>query len=307
MNDFDIIANKAAELGCKVCPNEPLKNYTSFKIGGACPYLIKINSEESCRILLMTAESLSVPYIVIGKGTNIVADDSGISAVVFYMGSDFSKISLINENTLFCQAGASLSKLCQTALENELTGLEFAWGIPGSVGGAVYMNAGAYGGEIKDVIVSANALDCRGNTYKHDKNSLEMSYRKSVFSENKQVITSAVFQLAKGSYNSIKSAMDEIMEKRKSKQPLEYPSAGSMFKRPQGSYASLLIEQCGLKGLSVGGAEVSTKHSGFIINKNNASFDDVMQLVKKVQDIVYKQTGYVLEQEPVIVSDRYIG
>lgn len=304
MNDFDIIAKKADELGCKVCPNELLKNYTSFKIGGACPYLIKINSAEACRILIMTAHSLSVPYIVLGKGTNILADDRGISAVVFYIGSDFSEISLINGNTISCQAGASLSKLCQTALENELTGLEFAWGIPGSVGGAVYMNAGAYGGEIKDVILSAESVDCKGNTYIYNKNELEMSYRKSIFTENKQIVTSACFQLASGSYNSIKSKMDETMEKRKSKQPLEYPSAGSMFKRPQGSYASLLIEQCGLKGLTVGGAEVSTKHSGFIINKNNASFDDVMQLVKKVQDIVYKQTGYVIEQEPVIISDK---
>lgn len=297
-----LLEKEAENIGCKVIHNADLKKYNTFRIGGKAAMLIELASLEACEKLIPLAEKENISYYIFGKGSNLIVDDNGINGVIFHISSD--EIKLLDETRVYCAAGVPLSKLCMFALENGLSGLEFAYGIPGSVGGAVYMNAGAYGGEVKDVIESAEAIDTNGNSKRYSVDELEMSYRKSVFSGGKNVIVSAVFKLAKGEKSEIKAKMDELMQKRRSKQPIEYPSAGSTFKRPEGSYASLLIEQCGLKGYSVGDAQVSEKHSGFVVNKGNASFDDLMKLICDVKKVVYDKTGYRLECEPEIISDR---
>lgn len=298
------ITAEAAALGCYTEKDAVLKEYTTFKIGGKCDLLVKLNSEESFIRLIPMAEKLGVPYYIFGKGSNLIVDSGGITGVVFISGKDFSEMKLIDEETIFCTAGTSLSALCKFALDNELTGLEFAYGIPGSLGGAVFMNAGAYGGEMKDVVASVKVMNVTGEVTEYDSAQLDFSYRHSRFSESCEVILSAVIKLKKGNKEQIKAQMDDLMERRKSKQPLEYPSAGSTFKRPEGSYASLLIEQCGLKGVHVGDAEVSTKHSGFVINKGNADFGQLMELIEIVKDTVKEKTGYILECEPLIISDK---
>ena len=296
------IINKANELGCRCLEKEPLKNHVSFKVGGECRALICVNSSACVAELVRLCESSDMPYLVLGKGSNMLIDDSGFDGIVFLLGKDFSKIQLIDENTIECEAGTPLAKVAYFAYKNGLTGLEFSWGIPGTVGGAVYMNAGAYGGEIKDVIVSAEFADQKGSLGSFSKDELELGYRHSIFHDFGCVITKAIFRLEKGDKVKIRERMDELMARRKEKQPLEYPSAGSTFKRPVGSYAALLIDQCGLKGMCVGGAEVSTKHSGFVINKGDATFSDIIQLIEKVKGIVFEKTGYALECEVEIIS-----
>lgn len=298
------ICELAEDLGCTVLIGENLKNYTTMKTGGVCSCIIYPRTFEDCTALISALKSEGEPYFIMGKGSNVIADDGGYSGTVMIFGRDMSEIS-VNGNTVTVQSGASLGEVCRKALEHSLTGLEFAYGIPGSAGGAVYMNAGAYGGEMSDVITCVYAADPEsGGIKKFLPDELDMSYRHSVFTENKYIILSAELSLEKGDPKKIESKMKELISKRKEKQPLEYPSAGSTFKRPQGSYASLLIEQCGLKGLSVGGAEVSRKHSGFIINKGNATSNDILTLIEKVRTEVRSQTGYDLECEPVILKDN---
>ncbi len=298
------IAAEATALGCKIERDAPLREHTTFKIGGRCGLLVQMNSEESFLKLVPLAERLSVPYYIFGKGSNLIVDSDGISGVVFLSGKDFSAVSPKDGEALVCQAGASLMQICNTALEHGLTGLEFAYGIPGTLGGAVFMNAGAYGGEMKDVVSSVKAMDRQGNIKIYSASELDFSYRHSRFCKSGEIILSAEIKLQKGEKSEIKAKMDELMEKRRTKQPLEYPSAGSTFKRPEGNYAAALIEQCGLKGVRVGGAEVSTKHSGFIINKGGASFAELMELIQIVKDTVKEKTGYVLECEPLIITDK---
>lgn len=301
---IDRITAEANSLGCYVQNNVYLKNYTTFKIGGKCDLLIKLNSEKSFLKLIPLAEKLGVPYYIFGKGSNIIVDSDGIMGIVFISGADFSEIKLIDDTTVLCTAGTPLSKLCNFALNNSISGLEFAYGIPGTLGGAIFMNAGAYGGEIKDVVTSVRIMDRSGNTRELSNEMLDFSYRHSRFMSSKEIILSAVIKLKKDDKIQIKARMDDLMDRRCSKQPLEYASAGSTFKRPEGSYASLLIEQCGLKGVHIGDAEVSEKHSGFIINKGNADFAQVMELIKLVQNTVKEKTGYNLKCEPLIISDR---
>ena len=298
------ITAEAGALGCYTEKGAVLRDYTTFKIGGKCDLLIKLNGEESAVRLIPLAEKLGVPYYIFGKGSNLIVDSDGISGVVFISGTDFSDIKLIDDTTILCTAGTPLSRLCIFALDNGLSGLEFAYGIPGSLGGAVFMNAGAYGGEMKDVVASVRVMDRCGKITEFPADELDFSYRHSRFSKSGEIILSAVIKLQKGDKVQIKAQMDELMEKRRSKQPLEFPSAGSTFKRPEGSYASLLIEQCGLKGVHVGDAEVSEKHSGFVVNKGNADFKQLMELIKTVQDTVKEKTGYTLECEPLIISDK---
>ena len=280
MNDYSILEQTAEKYGAVVLKNEPMKNHTSFRIGGPCDVMIKINCEALLCELIKQCRENDIKYYVVGRGSNILVCDEGLQGVVLLIGSDFGSVRVDGEY-IECNAGASLAAVCAVALENELTGLEFAYGIPGSVGGAIFMNAGAYGGEMKDVVVS---------------------YRHSFFSERNLCITSVKMKLAKGEREKIKDRMDTLMERRKDKQPLEYPSAGSTFKRPEGDFAARLIEVCGLKGTACGGAEVSTKHSGFIINKDNATFDDVMGVVDIVKQRVKEQTGVTLECEVLIMK-----
>lgn len=303
MSGLEEISAAAEALGCRAEVGAELKNYTTFKIGGRCGLLIELRGEESFLKLIPLAERLGVPYRIFGKGSNLIVDSDGISGVVFVSGKGFSDISR-NGEVLTCSAGATLASVCNFAMENSLSGLEFAYGIPGTLGGAVFMNAGAYGGELKDVTASVRAMDRSGNITEYAAEELDFSYRRSRFSESGEIVLSADIRLTNGDKGKIKADMEEILEKRRSKQPLEYPSAGSTFKRPEGSYASLLIEQCGLKGVHVGDAEVSTKHSGFIINKGNASFAELMELIQLVKDTVKEKTGYVLECEPLIITDK---
>jgi len=297
------IEKAAGELGCETERDAPLKRYTTFKIGGGCPLLVKLRGEESVRQLIPLAERLGVRYCIFGRGSNLIVNSAGIDRVVFLFGSGFSDISLLDDTAARCESGASLSATCVFARDNALTGLEFAYGIPGTVGGAVFMNAGAYGGEIKDVVTAVRAMDKAGNVTECTAEELDFSYRHSRFSAGGEIILTADFKLQKGDKAVIGTAMEEILERRRAKQPLEYPSAGSTFKRPKGSYASLLIEQCGLKGVHVGDAEVSTKHSGFIINKGTATSGQVLELIGIVRERVLKETGYKLECEPLIIEN----
>lgn len=301
-DNMTLLEQEAGNAGCKILRDQELKNYTTFRIGGKTPLLAELDSKEKCVKVIPFAVKCGVPFRIIGRGSNLIVDDRGVNGAFFRICGE--NIALKDETTVVCFAGTPLVKLCTFALEKGLSGLEFAYGIPGSVGGAVYMNAGAYGGEIKDVLSCSEAMDKNGTVKKYCGAELDMSYRRSRFTDSGEVILSAEFSLVKDNKAAIKARMDELMEKRRSKQPLEYPSAGSTFKRPEGSYASLLIEQCGLKGFSVGGAEVSGKHSGFVINKGNATFDDLMELIEKVRAVVKEKTGYVLECEPEIISDR---
>lgn len=301
MNDYGILIKAAEKYGAAVLMNEPMKSHTSFCIGGPCDIMIKINCEALlCELIKLCSEN-SVKYYVIGRGSNILVSDEGLRGAVLLIGKDFGSVR-VKGDIIECEAGASLAAVCNVALENSLTGLEFAYGIPGSVGGAVFMNAGAYGGEMKDVLVSCRYIDENGEIKELPLEKMELSYRHSFFSERELCITSVKMRLQKGERDKIKDRMDTLMERRRDKQPLEYPSAGSTFKRPEGDFAARLIEVCGLKGTSCGGAEVSTKHSGFVINKGNATFKDVMGVVDTVKQKVKEQTGVTLECEVLIMK-----
>lgn len=303
MNDnLKLLIDEAEKAGCKVELKPLLKDYTTFRIGGEAAALFELDSVQKCQRLIPFAAKNNIPYFILGRGSNVLADDRKTDLAIFRING--SAPEMIGEDTIHCFAGVPLVKLCGFALDNGLGGLEFAYGIPGSVGGAVYMNAGAYGGEMKDVLASVSALDTNGNIHEYSADELEMSYRHSRFTDSGEVILSAEFRLKKADKNSIKARMSELMEKRRSKQPLEFPSAGSTFKRPEGAYAAQLIEECGLKGFTVGNAQVSEKHSGFVINRGGASFDDVMAVIAAVKKTVAEKTGYKLECEPIIISER---
>ena len=291
----------ARSCGCEILMNEPLCGHTTFKIGGNCTALIEVNSTESLRKLLDAARADSVRTFVLGKGSNVLFADEGFDGVVLHIASEMSEVRLLGETSVFAQAGCSMMKLCRFALENSLTGLEFAYGIPGTVGGAVFMNAGAYGGEIKDVIKSASVVNTRGELEKLTNAQLDLSYRHSSIMQTGGIVCDAVFELQKGDRAQIESKMNELMGRRRDKQPIEFPSAGSTFKRPEGYFAGKLIQDSGLRGFTVGGAQVSEKHCGFVINKGGATSRDVVSLIEQVQKIVQEKTGQFLECEVRII------
>ncbi len=291
------ITSSARERGCKVLEREPLSAYTTFKIGGPAAAVIFTQRLRSLADLIKECLEYGVPYLILGNGSNLLVSDDGYDGIVFKLEGEFKKISLLEENTIFCGAGVSMAKLCKFALDHNLSGLEFAWGIPGTVGGASYMNAGAYGGEMKDVIVSASYIAQDGTQGRFSAGELDFSYRHSVFFDNGGVISGVILVLKPDSFDNIRERMDDYMSRRRSKQPLEYPSAGSVFKRPEGHFAGSLIEQCGLKGCQIGGAQVSVKHAGFIVNKGGAVYEDVDTLIKKIQTTVFEKTGVALECE----------
>ncbi len=296
------IALFAENIGAEVICDAPMKKYTSFKCGGNASVLIIPDSLDNLNKIIDFSCSKGVKPFIIGNGSNLLVTDKGINGVVIKIGSQMSQIKLI-DNTTYCEAGASLKSLCMFALENSLSGLEFAYGIPGTLGGAVYMNAGAYGGEMKDVLYSVNHIDSDGKSGTLEKDNLRLGYRHSAYTDNGFVITSAVMKLTKADKKDIKEAMDDKLQRRKDKQPLEYPSAGSTFKRPEGYFAGALIEDCGLKGYTVGGAQVSEKHAGFVINKGGATSTDVITLISDVQRIVKEKHGVMLETEVKIVGE----
>lgn len=308
---------------CPILLEEPMKNHTSFRIGGNAEYFLQPQTQEQLAGLMQLAEKEKIPLFFLGRGSNLLVQDNGIDGIVVHLGADFGeKIHLSNSTQIYCPAGTKLSDLCQFAAAHSLTGLEFAYGIPGSVGGAIYMNAGAYGGEVKDVLRFVDYFDKNGNFHCIPAEECEFSYRHSVFSQSLSpedstsntsnqsnlsnmkgcCILGGVFELTTGEPEKIQSTMDDILERRKSKQPLDFPSAGSTFKRPEGAFASALIDQCGLKGYRHGGAMVSEKHAGFVINYDNASCQDVLALVQEVQAIVLEKTGFHLELEVKVIG-----
>ena len=281
--------------------NEPLAVHCTFKIGGPARLFVQPETEQQlCRaVALCKAES--VRYYLLGNGSNILFADEGFPGVVIDVSALHSEIT-VNGNQLTAGAGVRLSALCKAALEHSLTGLEFAYGIPGTVGGAVYMNAGAYGGEMKDVLCTVRYLTADGSVTEAPAQELDLGYRHSIFEENGGCILSATLTLQPGDAAAIKARMDELMAKRVDKQPLDKPSAGSTFKRPAGAFAAALIDQCGLRGYRHGGAAVSDKHCGFVVNLGGATCADVLALCDEVRAIVREKTGYDLEKEIRVVG-----
>lgn len=283
--------------------DEPMSKHTSFKTGGNASVFVDIEDYNILGKVLRLCNETKTDIFVLGKGSNLLVSDDGIrDRAVIHLSTDFADMKLLDETSVEVQAGASLASLCKFALANSLTGLEFAYGIPGSVGGAAYMNAGAYGGEMKDVLIRCNHIDRNGNKGFFEGEALDLSYRHSVYSSSDYVITSIVVKLNKGDHDEIEAKMKDLIGRRKDKQPLEYPSAGSVFKRPEGYFAGALIEQSGLKGKRIGGAMVSEKHAGFIINYDNATTKDVTDLIRYCQDTVKDKFGVELEPEIRVIS-----
>ena len=281
--------------------NEPMRAHTTFKIGGEADIYIIPASPAALIYAVKKCNELEIPYFILGNGSNLLVSDGGIEGAVISL-SGINGISSDGEK-ITCGAGAMLSSVCLKALSLSLTGLEFAYGIPGTAGGALYMNAGAYGGEMSQVVSSAAVLFPDEGIRTLTGETLGFSYRHSLLTDRPDgVVLSAVFRLQSGDPAAIKAKMDELMTRRKTSQPLEYPSAGSTFKRPEGHYAAALIDQCGLKGLTVGGAQVSEKHAGFVINTGRATCDDVTALMAEIQARVLAATGVRLDPEVKIVE-----
>ena len=279
--------------------DEPLKNHTTFKIGGNADFVALPENKEEVSLVIDFLKKEKADYAVIGNGSNILAKDEGYRGVVVKLEN--LKDITVSGSEITVGAGVILSKIAKVALENSLKGFEELSGIPGSLGGAIYMNAGAYNREISEVLKSVTYLDDNGEIVTKNINELEMAYRKTTFTGKHYVILEAVIQLEAGEYDKIKENMREVTHKRVTKQPLEFPSAGSTFKRPKGNFAGKLIEDSGLKGYTVGGARVSEKHAGFVINTGNATFKDVIELTDHIKKVVKENYQVDLELEVVIL------
>lgn len=282
--------------GLELRREEPMARHTTFKVGGPATLMALPGTEEELLVTVRTALEEGITPLFVGNGSNLLVDDAGLDALVVKTAPRVSRVE-VRENTLRAGAGISLAQLASEAADHGLTGLEFAHGIPGSLGGAVVMNAGAYGGELCQVISQVRALDSRGQVRELAGDACDFSYRHSRFSAGGWLILSATVELAPGDPAAIRGRMEELMARRKAKQPLEYPSAGSTFKRPEGHFAAALIEGCGLKGLTVGGAQVSEKHAGFVINIGSATCRDILDLMDQVRERVFRETGVELEPE----------
>ncbi len=282
--------------GCTYWENESMKEHISFKVGGNADLFLKPTDSEQCAAILTYCHENELPLLYLGGGSNVIVHDFGIRGTVLCTNG-LNDLELLDGCRIRCGAGVKLSRLCAFALEHSLSGLEFAWGIPGTAGGAVYMNAGAYDGCIKDVLESCEHITPDGQRQTVNAADVKLGYRTSIYQKNNNLITSVIFQLNPGVYELIREKMDDLMNRRREKQPLEYPSAGSTFKRPEGYFAGALIEQSGLKGATIGGAQVSEKHAGFIINKGDATASDILRLIDKVKQEVFDKTGVHLECE----------
>ena len=281
--------------------NAALAPYTSMKIGGACDLLVKTADEKQLLTVLRLCRSENIPHFILGRGSNLLVSSAGWRGAVILLSGEKPEVE-VRGNVLTAWAGVPLYALCSAALEHSLTGLEFAYGIPGSLGGALYMNAGAYGGEMKDVVTSCRYVGGDGEIHEMSAAEMQLTYRHSVFSGSSMVITSVTMELVPGDKAEINSRMEELMQRRRDKQPLNFPSCGSTFKRPEGYFAAALIEECGLKGFTIGGAQVSEKHSGFVINRGHATFEDVMAVVNEVKRVVLEKKGVELECEMLILQ-----
>ena len=298
MYDISLLQQR---FGSRLQLDFPMNSYTSFKIGGPADIVVFPENIDELLFAIDYIKSNNIPYEVLGNGTNILVSDQGIDGIVLILTKIQSKS--IDENKIITAAGNLLSEIAQFAMKHSLSGMEFAGGIPGSVGGAIYMNAGAYGSEVKDIISNVTCLDQNGVVRELYLPDLELSYRKSIFQENQSIILEATFELKKSNdQDQIKSIMQENNKKRRAKQPLDYPSAGSVFKRPEGHYAAKLIEEAGLKGYQLGGAMISDKHAGFIINYDNATSEDISNLIEVIRDVVWKKFSVKLETEVKFVG-----
>ncbi len=281
---------------------EPLANHTTFRVGGPADCLVEIESTEQLRKMQKYLRLIEEPYTILGNGSNLLAGDGGYRGVVLQIGNKMADIR-VKGNTITAQAGALLSKTARAALEHGLTGLEFAGGIPGSIGGAVVMNAGAYGGEMKQVITSVTVLDQEGEELVLDNDTMEFGYRTSVIKHRPFLVTEVTMELTPGDPAAIKSTMDDLAARRREKQPLEFPSAGSTFKRPEGHFAGQLIMEAGLRSFQIGGARVSDKHCGFVINTGTASAADVLDVIHHIQHTVKEKFDINLETEVIMLGE----
>lgn len=281
----------------------PMSRHTSFRTGGEADVLVTVQSQEDLMQVLDLLHRVEMPFLILGNGSNVLIKDGGYRGCIIKLGSCFHQVETAGSQ-LTAGAGVKLSAAAKAAMEESLRGLEFASGIPGSVGGGIFMNAGAYGGELKDILISATAAAKDGSrVYQLSGQELELGYRHSAFQKTGDIILSGTFQLQEGEKDEISAKMKELLDKRNSKQPVHLPSAGSFFKRPEGHYAGKLIQDAGLKGLSVGGAQVSPLHAGFIVNNGGATTSDILQLMRLIQNTVYDKFGVRLEPEVRILGE----
>lgn len=300
VNLYDQLARIVSEKN--IAKDKPLKNHTYTRLGGNADYFVTPITYEQVSEVVKIAQENNEPFTLLGNGSNLIIKDGGIRGIVMYLG-ELKQVTVQREK-IIAQSGALIADVSKQALSSHLTGLEFACGIPGSVGGALFMNAGAYGGEIKDVLIEATVVDHDGNIQTIDAADLGLSYRTSIIQTNHFIVLDATFRLQTGNYEEIKAQMDVLTYKRESKQPLEYPTCGSVFKRPQGHFAGKLIQDSGLQGQQIGGAQVSLKHAGFIINKDNATASEYIALIKHVQKTVKDRFNIDLEREVRIIGEN---
>lgn len=280
--------------------DEPMKKHTSFKIGGVADIFIKVKSVQELQYIIEVAKKENILVTIIGNGSNLLVKDNGIRGIVIMLNMD--KIE-IEDTIVTVEAGVKLGFLAQKLLKEELTGFEFAAGIPGSIGGAVRMNAGAYGGEMKDIIVETKCLTPSGEIVTLSNEEQKFSYRHSIFTENRSIVLETKIKLQKGNKDEIKAKMDDYAQQRKEKQPISLPSAGSIFKRGTDFVTAKVIDECGLKGFSIGDAQISTKHAGFVVNNGNATAEDVLKLIEHVQKVVLEKTGKKIELEIEVLGE----
>ena len=296
---YDYIISKIPK--DQVLLNEEMKSHTTFRVGGPADALIKIGSPEQLSVIIPFLNRTNIPYFIKGNGSNILVSDAGYRGVIIELSDCFNDIR-IEGNTIEASAGAMMSAIAHRAMENSLSGFEFASGIPGTIGGGVVMNAGAYGGELKDVVTKVKVMNSDGEILMLNKEAMQFGYRNSIIKNRPFIVLSVTIELLEGCKESIKEKMDELNAQRRTKQPLEYPSAGSTFKRPEGYFAGKLIMDCGLRGYSLGGAAVSEKHCGFVVNKHNACAADISELILDIIDRVDAKFGVTLEPEIIFLG-----
>ena len=300
-NFYDKLNNVIAK--DSILTDEPMSRHTTFRVGGPADFFVTPKAKEEVRDVIRICKEAGMPYYIIGNGSNLLVSDAGYRGVIVQIYKEMNEVK-VEGDLVKAQAGALLSGIAAKALGAELSGFEFASGIPGTIGGACVMNAGAYGGEMKDVLESVTVLTGEGKIIELGRNELELGYRTSVIAKKGYIVLGAVLKLERGDGEKIKTYMEELKEKRVTKQPLEYPSAGSTFKRPEGYFAGKLIEDAGLRGFQVGGAQVSEKHCGFVINRDHATAADIMELMRQVQIRVKENSGVDLEPEVKRLGDE---
>ena len=300
-NFYDKLNNVIAKDSILI--DEPMSRHTTFRVGGPADFFVTPKAKEEVRDVIRICKEAGMPYYIIGNGSNLLVSDAGYRGVIVQIYKEMNEVK-VEGDLVKAQAGALLSGIAAKALGAELSGFEFASGIPGTIGGACVMNAGAYGGEMKDVLESVTVLTGEGKIIELGRNELELGYRTSVIAKRGYIVLGAVLKIERGDGEKIKTYMDELKEKRVTKQPLEYPSAGSTFKRPEGYFAGKLIEDAGLRGFQVGGAQVSEKHCGFVINRDHATAADIMELMRQVQIRVKENSGVDLEAEVKRLGDE---